>query len=128
MRTLWINVVRGTDKPDIIVSGSTYFGFFWASLTSIQRINREDRGVAGFSHLAWLDADVVYDGDASGGLSATRMYMLNTDYLHWRPHAKRNVVPLTKRMSTNQDATVLPVVWAGNLTCSNCARQGVITA
>lgn len=128
MRTLWIAVVRGTDKPDIIVAGSTYFGFFWASLTTIQRITREDRGVAGFSNLAWLDADVVYDGDATGGLGATRMYMLNTNYLHWRPHKSRNVVPLVKRMATNQDATVLPIVWAGNLTASNCARQGVITA
>ena len=56
------------------------------------------------------------------------MYMLNTDYLFWRPHKDANMEPLEKRQSVNQDATVIPVIFMGNLTMSNAARQGVIHA
>ena len=54
------------------------------------------------------------------------MYFLNTDYIYLRPHSARNVVPLERKSSLNQDAMVVPVVWAGNLTCSNRDLQGVI--
>ena len=53
---------------------------------------------------------------------------LNTDYLFWRPHKDANMEPLEKRQSTNQDATVIPIVFMGNLTMSNAARQGVAHA
>ena len=61
-------------------------------------------------------ADVILDGGVGGGSPVNRMYFLNTDYLAWRPHSKRNMVPLDKgRYSTNQDAMVQLLVWAGNL-------------
>ena len=38
----------------------------------------------------------------------------NTKYLHWRPHARRNMVPLDPdRFSINQDAMVRLIGWAG---------------
>jgi hypothetical protein len=54
------------------------------------------------------------------------MYMLNTGYIHWRPHKDRNMVPLEEVRSINQDAMVKPIVWAGNLTLSNAFLQGVL--
>jgi hypothetical protein len=56
------------------------------------------------------------------------MYMLNSDYLFLRPAQGREFSPLGEKASVNQDAMVLPVVWAGNMTCSNRARQGIIQA
>ena len=50
----------------------------------------------------------------------------NTDYIFLRPHSKVNMTPLETRNSINQDAIVVPIVWAGNMTCSNRARQGVM--
>jgi hypothetical protein len=59
---------------------------------------------------------------------ADHMYFLNTDYLFMRPAKGREFVPLGEKSAVNQDALVMPVVWAGNMTVSNRARQGVIVA
>jgi len=54
------------------------------------------------------------------------MYFLNSDYLFLRPSKGREFMPLGEKAAINQDAIVVPVVWAGNMTCSNRALQGVI--
>jgi hypothetical protein len=123
MQQLWLLCCRGPDKPDLIVGDSVYYQFFWESLTDIQRINRVDRGVAGFESLAFNTADVIFEDAA---VPASHFYFLNTEYIHWRPHASRNMVPLENKMSVNQDATVVPMVFAGNLTMSNADVQGVM--
>lgn len=126
MRSLWIDCMRGTDKTNLITADGTYFEYFWNSLTDIQRVNRSDRATAGFEELQFVSAPVVYDGDS--GHPATHMYFLNTDFLHWRPHSRRNMVPLPERSSVDQDAMVVPLIWAGALTCSNASLQGVLKA
>ena len=54
------------------------------------------------------------------------MYFLNTDFIFFRPHTNRNFVPLKRREATNQDAFVVPIVFAVNLTMSNADLQGVL--
>ena len=127
MRNLYLNCKRGSaasEAPDFEVAGTTYFEYFWNSLTTIQRVTSDDEATAGFDSLKFRKADVFHDEDCA----AARMYMLNTQYLFWRPHRNRNMVPLERKGAVNQDATVVPIVWAGNLTMSNAARQGVIVA
>jgi len=125
MQTLHLRTVRGTDEPNLWVMGETYYQYFWESLTDIQRINSPGQGRAGFNALAFKAADVIYD-PAGSNFSATRAYALNTDYLFWRPHSARNMVPLDTVGSINQDATVSLLTFAGNLTCSNRSLQGVM--
>ena len=127
MRNLYLNCKRGSaasEAPDFVVAGTTYFEYFWNSLTTIQRVTSDDEATAGFDSLKFRKADVFHDEDCA----AARMYMLNTQYLFWRPHRNRNMGPLERKGAVNQDATVVPIVWAGNLTMSNAARQGVIVA
>lgn len=124
MQAAWLNTKRGNEKPDIIVADENFYTFFWDSLTDIQRVSSSQEAVAGFESIKFVTADVLYDGDS--GIPTNHMYFLNTKYLYWRPHSRRNVVPLETRNSINQDAMVVPVVFAGNLTMSNAARQGVI--
>jgi hypothetical protein len=126
MQNVWLSTQKGNEHADVIVAGTTYYTFFWTSLTAIQRITSTDKAISGFQSLMFLNAPVIYDGDS--GLAATRMYFLNTEYLSWRPHTKRNMVPLVKRDSGNQDAIVIPLVFAGNLTMSNASRQGLVLA
>ncbi len=53
----------------------------------------------------------------------------NTRFIHWRPHADRDMVPLDpKRFSVNQDAMVALMGWAGNMTLSCAFLQGVLFA
>lgn len=128
MNAAWLEVVRGSDKPDFIVMGTTDFGFFWNSLQAIQRIASDTEAASGFQTLAWYGpggrADVFHDD----GVLATRTYMLNTDYLFWRVHRDADMEPLADRESINQDATVVPIIFMGNLTCSNCSLQTVMIA
>lgn len=124
MKDMWIECTRGNDKPDLIVADQTLYNLYWESLTEIQRITQPNEGVGGFDALKFRSADVVYDGDS--GIAENHMYFLNTDYLHWKVHRDTNMVPMDSRESVNQDAMVVPILWAGNLTCSNASLQGVI--
>lgn len=134
MRRLWTACSRGTDRPDTIVSGATLYDLFWSDMQSIQRVTSSGTGNKGFSELEFRGVPVILDGgqatatalDWGGGLSATRMYFLNTSYLYWSVHSNTNMVPMDEKMSLNQDATVVPLLWAGNLTMSNAGLQGVL--
>ena len=81
MNTLWLATIRGADKPDCIVADSTYFQYYWASLQTNQRFTSDDKASAGFMNLMFMDAPVYYDDQCP----ASKMYMLNTDYLFLRP-------------------------------------------
>ena len=126
MNTLYLNCIRQSDRPDLIIADTYYFQYYWNSLQAIQRITSAETGEAGFSSLKYMNADVVADGGIGGACPSYHMYMLNTDYLYWRPHRDRNMVPLDSVRSINQDATVQLIIWMGNMTCSNCELQGVL--
>jgi hypothetical protein len=124
MNTLYLNCVRNADATDMIVAGNTYYTYYWESLQNIQRITSDGQGAAGFTSLKYLNSDVFFDANCA----ATRMYFLNTDYMKLRYHPDRDFVPLETRNGFNQDASVIPVAWAGNLVSSNASLQGVICA
>lgn len=129
MNTLYLDLCRNRDHPDLIVADNTYYNFYWQSLQAIQRISNDSLGQAGFSNLKFMNADVVADGGQDGDAPSAHMYFLNTDFISLRPHSKRNFVPLSPdRHSTNQDAVVKLMAWAGAMTVSNRKLQGVIVA
>lgn len=129
MNSLYLSISRNRDVPDLIVADNTYFGYYWKSLQAIQRVTDDKMASAGFQTLKFMGADVVYDGGFSGTAPSAHMYFLNTNYLKFRPHRDRNMVPLNPdRFSVNQDAMVKLIGWAGNMTCSNRSLQGVCVA
>jgi hypothetical protein len=124
MNTLWASCVRGSDRPDLILLGSTIWKQYMASLQAIQRFTDASTGNLGFPSVKFLDADVVLDGGIGGFATATDAYFLNTKYIHFRPHSKRNFVALKDKQAVNQDATVSTLAWAGALTMSGSRFQG----
>ncbi len=124
MNQLWLMCSRGNDRPDLITADDGAFAVFWGCLQAIQRITSDTDAKAGFSTLAYNTASVIYDGDS--GHYDNSMYFLNTDYIYFRPHSDRNFVPLERRGAVNQDAFVVPIVFAGNLTMSNASLQGIL--
>lgn len=126
MNQLWAQLVRGNDRPDLILMDNGYWGLFVASLQAQQRFTSADSATRGFMTLKFMDADVVLDGGIGGGMPVKTMYMLNTKYIFYRPHSDRNMVPLSpgKRYSVNQDAEVQIIAWAGNLCASGLQFQG----
>lgn len=131
MNALALQLVRGTDRTDLIVMDSNYYSKYLASLQTIQRITDTELGGAGFTSLKYYGAgnaaDVVLDGGYGGGCPASTAYFLNTDYIYFRPHSDRNFVPIgDDRFAVNQDAMVKLIGFAGNMTVSNRRLQGVM--
>ena len=129
MNRLYVQMVRGADRPDLIVADNNFYRLYLESLQAIQRIESEDTGMVGFNALKYMNADVVLDGGYGGGAPTSTMFMLNTDFIYFRPAAKRNFVPIGEdRYAVNQDAMVKLIGFAGNLTLSNAFLQGILTA
>lgn len=132
MNTIALACSRGTDRPDLILADNNYYQAYLESLQAIQQITKTDMAAAGFTSLAFAGhgsmADVVFDGGQGGACPANTMYFINTDFIHFRPHADRNFVPIGgDRQSVNQDAIVKLLGFAGNMTLSNASLQGVLS-
>ena len=125
---LWAQLVRGSDRPDLIVVDGLVWQAYMASLQAQQRFAGTEVGKLGFPTIKFMDADVVLDGGIGGFCPAGTAFFLNTKYIHYRPHSQRNMVPLApgKRYAINQDADVQILAWAGNMTCSGRQFQGRI--
>lgn len=120
MNSLWAKCVRGEDVPDLILSGSTYWGAFINSLQTIQRFTDPTKAKLGFRSTEYMGSSVILDGGVGGAATDTlgTMYFLNTKYFRFRPHSDRNFVSLNpdQRVSINQDAMVTLIAWMGNVT------------
>lgn len=128
---LWAALVRGQDRIDTIMCDTNVWEAYISSLQALQRFTNTNSADAGFVTVKFMDADVcldggIYSGNLGSGAPDGVAYFLNSDYLHYRPHSARNMVPLSpnRRYATNQDAEVQILAWAGNLTTSGRMFHG----
>lgn len=128
---LWASLVRGQERPNLILCDTTVWNAYVASLQAQQRFTNTNKADAGFMTLQFMDADVVldggiYNGSNGSGAPAGTAFFLNTKYMKYRPHSMRNMVPLSpnKRYAVNQDAEVQILAWAGNLCTSGRMFHG----
>jgi hypothetical protein len=125
---LYAKTSRGSDVVDLIMLDNKFWSFYMASLQVLQRFPASpDLANLGFVTAKYMNADVVLDGGIGGGIPASTGYFLNTKYLFYRPHSRRNFSAIgDERMSTNQDAIVRLIGWAGNMTASGLQFQGIL--
>ncbi len=126
MLPLWLNQVRGDDKPDLIVASNDWFSFYESAQVSLKRYTNDDTANGGFTSLKYKSADVVFDGGS--GIPSAHMYFLNTDYLEMVVHKDADLEIQEDMKPYNQDATVIPVLWMGNLCITNRRLNGVAKA
>ncbi len=139
MDDMYVQLVRGNDGPKMILADNTGYSRYLQSMQAIQRVTDPDWASAGFKNLAFMgNIPVILDGGyqgstappaspGTGGAPSAHMYFLNTDYIFFRPHKDRNMeVVDPDRYSTNQDAVIKLIGWAGNMTRSNGFLQGVL--
>lgn len=126
MNDQYVNCLRGADQTDLILAANNYWLFYLASLQANQRFTDADSGMAGFTSIKFMNADVVPDGGS--GIPTSTMYFLNTNYLSFDVHPDAFMSPDDEITSINQDAVVVPIRFMGNLTMSNAARQGIVLA
>jgi hypothetical protein len=121
LNTLWRRCTRNADQPKLLAMDDTYYGFYEAALQDIKRIQSDDEADAGFLSLMYKGRPVYFDVN----VPSAHVYMLNTDYIFLREHTTRRFSRDKDKSAINQDAVVIPMYWAGNLTMSNASLQGV---
>lgn len=126
MNTMWASLVRGVDRPNLIVMDNNFWSIYMGSLQPQQRFTDPRTANLGFPSIKFMDADVVLDGGIGGFATTKTCYFLNTKFMSYRPHSKRNMVPLApnKRYAINQDAEVQILAFAGNMTSSGPQFMG----
>jgi hypothetical protein len=124
---LYLALTRGTDVPDFIVLDTIYFTFFEQSQTPLRRYSSDDDGEAGFVKMKYKGSDVFFDSSASG-MPASHGYFVNTDYIELVAHEDADMEIMPELSSVDQDAVVTPILFQGNLVCSNRKLQGVLKA
>jgi hypothetical protein len=135
MNRVAVQLVRGTDRPDLIMADNNYYRLYLESLQAIQRVTDDGSSMqgSGFASLKYYGAgfssDVVLVGGIGVSATANTMWFVNSNYLYFRPHGNRNFVPIGgERQSVNQDAVVKLIGWAGNLTSSGPQFSGRLSA
>jgi hypothetical protein len=126
MLPLYLETTMGNDSTDLIVTSNDYYTFFEQSQVALKRYVDEDEVSAGFMALRYKNAKVMFDGNS--GISAAHMYFLNTKYFELVAHTAANLTVVEEQRPVQQDGSVTPILWMGNLVCTNRARQGVLKA
>lgn len=126
-RNLFFACVRGDEAPTIgIITQSMYINFH-ASLTSTIPYNQPSPvttyGDLGFQHLYFQGVPIMFGSN----VPANSGFFLNLKYLRLLVHEERDMTIRDWITPTDQDALLARLYWAGNLVCSNLARQGVLT-
>ena len=125
MLPTWLTLDRGPDdQPDLIVGDNTYYSYYETSQVSLKRYSDKSTADGGFVTLKYKNADVIFDGNS--GIPTTRMYFINTNYLELVVHQDADMTVMDDMRPVNQDGSVTPILWMGNLVCSNRKMQGVI--
>lgn len=122
---LYLDLDRGPDDcPDLIVMDNIFYQYFETSQVSIKRYMDAEKATGGMMSLKYKKADVLYDGNS--GIPASSAYLLNTQYIGLCVHKDADMEVLEDQRPINQDGAVVPILWMGNMTCSNRNQQGVI--
>lgn len=126
MNSTWLLCTRGADRPDLLVFSHDFFSAYWESLQDLQRYSDASSATAGFQSLKYVTADCIFDSNSNFSTTAEKGYFLNTDYLELVSHRDANWTTLDDKIPLNQDGVVIPIIWQGQLTCSNRSLQGLM--
>ncbi len=111
------------DQPDLIVTTQTIFDAYETALQANKRFEGDATlADAGFSTLRFKGASVVVDSHCPAG----HMYFLNTKYLDFKVHSKRNFEFENFRNLEANDVMQSRIFWMGQLICTNPSRQGLL--
>jgi hypothetical protein len=124
LNALWLKLVRGTEKPDLLVLDAECYGTLESGMQENQRYASPELGALGFETLKYKTAATVYDSAATG---LQYGYMLNTKYMKFEIYSGYNFETLDlPDQSPDMDAVTKHIGFMGCLTLSNRAMQGRI--
>jgi hypothetical protein len=122
MNALWMKLIRGTEKPDLVLGDGEVYATYESGLQENQRYADAKLGALGFETLKYKSAAIVFDGAATGLVGG---YMVNTKYLKLEVYEGRNFDALDlPDQSPDMDAITKHLAFMGAITLSNRAMQG----
>ena len=123
----WLATDRGPDdQVDLMVFDNLYWQYFEGSQVSIKRYNDTAKADAGFVTMKYKNADCIFDGNS--GIPSAHVYGINTNYFELVVHTDADLEIMDEMRPVNQDGSVIPILWMGNLTCSNRKQQFCVVA
>jgi hypothetical protein len=126
MRTMFNTCSSGgrrETQPGLIITTQSIHEFYENLLQPDQRFTNTDLADGGFNNLEFKGKPVTWDE----ACTATNMYFINPQFLTFRYHQARNFASTPFVKPANQDARTALVLFMGNITGSNCRRQGKLT-
>ena len=124
-------LVRGTDRPTLLLCGSTYFNMIGDAMSAKQRFQQDAKmAEAGFDTIVIEGLVAVLAAGKQFStltrIGATEAYFLNPDTFALKMYKGYNLQPLQERVSVNQLVDVSITCGIGNLTMNNPALNGVM--
>lgn len=132
MRSLYNSASRQgmNEKPTLLISTQGVYEAYEKLLTVNERFTSTELGDAGFLNLMYKATPWVFDEDVPLALDGTgsthAIYMLNAMYLKLVIGKGKNFSVTPFQKPENQEAKVSQIIFYGNLTCSNRARQALL--
>lgn len=127
MRTMYLNLCIGKEKPNFAVSSlATYAGFEGKLLATINynigMSNLLRNADYGFDNYKFHNCTYTFDNDCY----TDNLYMLNTKFLKFHVDKQTYFENMPFQRPYNQDCRTSIVLLYGELCCSNCRMQGVL--
>jgi hypothetical protein len=123
MLTLYNALTIEGGKTDLIITTPTVHGFYEGSLVPQLRYTSNDRADASFGALAFKNAKVIFDNDATSGV----MFFLDTRHLQLYVSSNNNLKMTEWVKPANQTAKVAQLIMACELATNNRRRLGKLT-
>lgn len=127
MLDLYLQICRGTDKPNLVTADNLWFSTYSQSLQSQERFMNQNMASAGFTNIMFHTVPVVADGGL-GGFHPDGMRFLNMSTIELIMHKKRNNVVLGgPRRPLTEDSDTVILAGMGNFVMNNRMLNGVLT-
>jgi hypothetical protein len=130
LESLWVKAQSGGQVPTVIVGDTNNYRRYWGLNQSFQQFPQQPGGQdtqlaqAGFTNQVFNNVPWLQDSHTATNALA----FLNENWIELIVNDKANFYVQDFVKPPNQDAMTSLVLWAGNLSCSNVARQAAFTA
>jgi hypothetical protein len=134
MQNLWGSCQSGGRAPTILFGTQANYNRYWNLNLANQSYPVAPMGKdmqlaqAGFDNLLFNGAPMLVDSHIPTTGTEGNLFFLNEDYFELVVASRAQMIVQDFQTPVDQDAMVSKMLWAGNLTCGNCARQGKFTA
>lgn len=127
LRNAFYSAVRGDESPQIgMFTQAAYINLHTALTSTIYyNVSQSPRNMDGdipFQHIYFQGVPIMFGSN----VPANTQYLLNTKYLKLMVHQDRDMTIRDWITPVAGDYLLARLYWAGNLVCSNLARQAVI--